>query len=144
MDSLLLTVEDPGVGWLSANRPTRNHAHLARNRREWHSATEVALRSLLGAQGVTSLEPPVVATWTTHRTRGGNADADNLAPTTKPILDALVAAGCLPDDHDGIIPIRTYCRGPNRPRRAITVSLRGVGSVCPTCGAPAGRAGGAS
>lgn len=56
------------------------------------------------------------------------ADADNIAPTLKPILDGMVAAGVIPEDNANVV-LRTSCRivlkrddpTPNMGARLVTI-----------------------
>lgn len=49
------------------------------------------------------VRPPVQITATVHRTTRAKADAHNVTPTIKATIDALVACGVIPEDHDGIV-----------------------------------------
>ncbi|AYD89493.1 hypothetical protein D5R93_04420 [Actinomyces lilanjuaniae] len=41
------------------------------------------------------------------------ADPPNAYPVTKALLDGLVRAGLLSDDHSGIVVAQAFCRGPS-------------------------------
>ena len=89
-------------------------------RRYWLDLVPAKLRQ----HGVRALELPgrahivVTFAWPDQRRR----DVGNLQPTAKVITDAVVRAGVLPDDHDGLV-VGPDCRrayGPHSVRLTIT------------------------
>lgn len=93
-----VTIE--GTRWASLNGSHRNHhAHQALMN-DWKARGVVAI---FAGKTLPHYEEPVAITATVRRTRNAKADAHNVAPTIKACIDALVACGVIPDDHDGIV-----------------------------------------
>lgn len=103
--------------WMSANRPVTNHAHRSRIVRDLHMlAALAARRSDLGA-----VCEPCSIIWEIAYPKGTGVKADppNAAPTTKALLDGLVAAGCLSDDNPDVVVAQTFVRAPNTEVRGL-------------------------
>ena len=112
-----VTIE--GTRWANMNGSHGNHhAHQALMN-EWKQRAVLALReSYHAARFVT----PVQITATVRRTTNAKADAHNVTPTIKACIDALVACGVIPDDHDGIVRRLVIEGGPKA--KVPTVELR--------------------
>lgn len=107
----VLTIEIPApAAWINTN--TRMHRMAKANlTKQWRMAGFVAARNL------GPLNPPVRIIAHIWKPRNGRYDPNNLADTSKAIVDGLVDAGLLPDDsfkhvigpdhrHGGIGPAR--------------------------------------
>lgn len=88
----MITIEIPApCGWINTN--TRMHRMAKANlTKQWRMAGYVAARNL------DPMEPPVRIIAHIWKTRGGRYDPNNLADTTKAIVDGLVDSGLLVDD----------------------------------------------
>ena len=94
---------------LRVDLPWRTPPLRANDRRQWparHRTFQQALTEARWAVRAANLRPIVGATVTLHyrpATRR-TQDADGIAPTLKPVLDALVQEGVLPDDSWVCVP----------------------------------------
>lgn len=93
--SLVVTFDVPTARLLTSNkrRYYREAAKIAADLR--HEASEVGY--VLGAHDEGTILVRVL--WPNRKRR----DVHNIMPTVKPIIDGLVDAGVLPDDHDGVL-----------------------------------------
>ena len=111
------TVEGPS--WANLNGSHGNH-HA-------HQALMNAWKALaLAAIHEANLQPvdaPVTITATVRRTTAAKADAHNVTPTIKACIDAVVAAGLIEDDHDGIVKRLVIEAGPKAARPTIELTL---------------------
>ena len=108
-----------GRRWANLNGSHGNHhAHQALMN-EWQARSVVAIRQAR----CTPVAPPVTITAEVHRTRAGRADAHNVTPTIKACIDAAVACGLIPDDHDGIVSALVIRPGHKMPAPAITLTI---------------------
>lgn len=88
--SLTLTIPAP-AGWINTN--ARMHRMAKANlTKQWRMAGYVA------ARGLGPIAPPVRIVAHITKPRAGRYDPNNLADTTKAIVDGLVDAGLLEDD----------------------------------------------
>lgn len=89
--------------------PWRTPPLRANDRRAWpaqHKAFQQALTEARWAVRAANLTPVVGANVTLHYrpTTRRRQDSDGIAPTLKPVLDALVQEGVLPDDSWVCVP----------------------------------------
>lgn len=111
-----------GRKWAGLNGSRGNHhAHQALMD-EWKALAVAAIRAAK-CQPVT---PPVHITATVRRVRNGRADAHNVTPTIKAVIDAAVACELIPDDHDGIVRALTIQGGPKATAPTIELEIREV------------------
>ena len=103
--------------WMSANRPVTNHAQRARVVRDLHALAAWTARHA----GLGPVAEPCSIVWEVSYPKGTGAKADppNAAPTTKAVLDGLVAAGHLTDDNPDVVVAQTFTRGPNTKVRGL-------------------------
>jgi hypothetical protein len=85
-----LTIPAP-CQFINSNQRLHRMAQ-AKLTKTWREASAAA------AQGLDPFTPPVHITAHIWKPRGGRYDPNNLAPTTKAIVDGLVDAGLLADD----------------------------------------------
>lgn len=107
-----LTFTIPADLWLTSNRQSNNRGHRARIVRDLQNVAIVAAREA-GAIGMTG---PVSVDWTVRYPKGVRKDkgeASNAQPTTKALLDGLVAVGLLEDDGPKFVTSERFTRGPN-------------------------------
>lgn len=100
--------------WVSMNRSTRNHGHLARVRRDIQQIATVTLRN----DRAQPLEGTVEVDWTIHYPKGvswTHGDPVNAASITKPLLDATVDLGLIAGDGPATVASETFRRGENLP-----------------------------
>lgn len=95
-----------------------HHAHQALMD-TWKSLAILAIRKT----GCRPVDAPVVITATVRRTRNGKADAHNVTPTIKAVIDAAVACGLIEDDHDGIVSRLVIEAGPKAPKPTIELRI---------------------
>ena len=108
------TVE--GTRWANLNGSHGNpHGHQALMD-VWLGLAKIA------ARGLGPVDAPVVITATIRRTTNAKADAHNVTPTIKAVIDGAVKAGVIEDDHDGIVKRLVIEAGPKAKRP--TVELR--------------------
>lgn len=88
-----------GTKWCNLNGSHGHHRAHQALMDTWKQLGIVAIR----AAHLAPVEPPVQITATVHRTTRARSDAHNVTPTIKATIDALVACGVIPDDHDGIV-----------------------------------------
>jgi hypothetical protein len=89
---------------------------------EWKSRAILAARKA----GVTPVQTPVIITASVHRTTNAHSDAHNVTNSIKACIDAAVAVGVIPDDHDGFVHHLITERGPNMPMPAITIRIESL------------------
>lgn len=97
------------------------HAYQAQMN-EWKSRAILAARKA----NVRPVQPPVRITALVHRTTNAHSDAHNVTNSIKACIDAAVACGVIPDDHDGICWELVTKRGDNRPMPAVTIRVESV------------------
>ncbi|MEZ2373108.1 hypothetical protein [Arthrobacter sp. RCC_34] len=90
---LIFTIEAP-CDWINSNHRLHPLAK-ARLTKTWRNAAMTECQRV--APGL-QLQTPVHIEARIHKTRSGRWDPNNLAPTTKAIVDGLVDAGLIPDD----------------------------------------------
>ncbi len=107
----VLALEVPSSMWMSANREYGRGGYKKRLVTDLQRLTMLAAR----AAQVLPMPDPCDVLWTIRYPKGvtWKADPENSAPTCKPILDALVAAGYIEDDAPRHIHQRAWERGPN-------------------------------
>lgn len=108
-----LTFTIPADLWLTSNRHTTNRGHRARIVRDLH---DLAIATAQARRGLCAIGGPVWASWTVRYPKGVRKDkgeASNAQPTTKALLDGLVAVGLLEDDGPAHVVAETFRRGPN-------------------------------
>lgn len=90
MGEVILTIPAP-CQFINSNQRLHRMAQ-AKLTKTWRQASAAA------AQGLEPFSPPVHITAHIWKPRAGRYDPNNLAPTTKAIVDGLVDAGLLADD----------------------------------------------
>lgn len=102
----ILTVTAPAK-WLGTNQ--RDHFHQRANAtRTWREAAAWAAKSQhLPKFGM----GPVAITATVHRSDARKFDLDGVTPTIKACIDGIRDAGCLLEDHWGVVAELTIRRG---------------------------------
>lgn len=105
------------AAWVSAN--DRTHWRVKAERvKAWRLAASVLGRLV----SRTPMGTPVDITVTVHRTSARRADASNLAPTAKAVIDGLTDAGWWPDDDDQHIVSTTFVAGQPKARPTLTIT----------------------
>ena len=89
---------------------------------EWKTRAILAARKAK----VQPVQPPVVITALVHRTTNAHSDAHNVTNSIKACIDAAVACGVIPDDHDGYVRRLITERGPNMACPAITIRVESL------------------
>lgn len=113
MSALTFTI--PKALWLTANRHHANRGHRARIVSDLHDLAAATAR----AQHQGAYAGLVALDWTIRYPKGvrlDKGDASNSQPTTKALLDGLVAVGLLEDDGPKFVASETFRRGPNLTR----------------------------
>lgn len=113
------TFSTEGRKWANLNGSHGSHyAHQALMD-EWKQRAVIACRNArCGPVGT-----PVEITATVRRTTNAKADAHNVMPTIKACIDAAVACGVIPDDHDGIVRRLITQAGPKASVPTITLTI---------------------
>lgn len=106
----ILAIDVPVTDWLSANHRRHWADTAGRTKRIRERAGWEARRQKLGV-----LQPPVKIVATIGYPARFRADPPNAAPTVKAIIDGLVDACTLPDDHSEIVTSTSFERGPTSP-----------------------------
>lgn len=107
-----VTVTIPPALWMSSNRPIKNVGYKARVVRALqvlmtNAARETWLLPVAGAVNVDwTIQYPKSTGW-------AHGDPTNAAPTTKALLDAIVAGNWLIGDGPRVVMSETFRRGPN-------------------------------
>lgn len=121
---IILTIEDPGIGWHDSNKANNSHRQANRKRKQlWRTAAHQQALHYLRDHPGHEPTPTYGITYVTHRTANRKADADNLQPTCKAIRDGLVNAKLLEDDSDDHVKYTEYLRGNNADPCAVTVII---------------------
>lgn len=108
-----LTFTIPKALWLTANRAPHNRGWRARQ------VADLQAIARTEASGLDPIDGPVHADWTVRYPKGvrrDKGDAANAQPTTKALLDGLVASGLISDDGPLHVASETFRRGPNLDR----------------------------
>lgn len=123
-----LVFDIPKALWLTSNRHITNRQYRAAVVRNLH-----ALAALVAQQArLAPILTPAEAHWEVRYPKGVRTDkgeASNAQPTTKALLDGIVAARLLEDDGPKWIARETYERGANLDvpsLHRITLTLTGV------------------
>jgi hypothetical protein len=107
-----------GRKWANLNGPHGNpHAHQ-KLMDEWKVRAIAAIR----AAKCGAVDAPVLITATVRRTTNAKADAHNVTPSIKAVIDAAVSEHLIEDDHDGIVSGLLIQGGPKA--GAPTIELR--------------------
>lgn len=107
-----LTFTIPPECWLTSNRHSTNRGHRARQVNALHDLAILTAR----AARVVGIIGPVAVDWTVRYPKGVRRDkgeASNAQPTTKALLDGLVAVGLIADDGPLHVVSERFQRGPN-------------------------------
>lgn len=110
MTTLVFTI--PPELWLTANRAPHNRGWRARQ----VTSLQAIAAAVARAEDHQRYAGPVAVDWTVHYPKGVRKDkgeASNAQPTTKALLDGIVAAGVLEDDGPAWVSSETFRRGPN-------------------------------
>ena len=108
-----LTFTIPKALWLTSNRQIANRGYRQRIVADLQQIAAVAVRRHKPIKG------RVAAHWTVRYPKGVRRDkgeASNAQPTTKALLDGLVAVGLIEDDGPAWIVSETFERGANLDR----------------------------
>jgi hypothetical protein len=112
---MTVTFTVPKQLWLSANRPATNFGYRSRIVRDLHDLAILAAK----AARLTPIRGVVACDWEVRYPRGARTDkgeASNAQPTTKALLDGIVAGGWLADDGPAHVAWERFRRGPNLDR----------------------------
>lgn len=115
----MTTFTTEGRKWASMNG---SHGHYRAHQSlmdEWKQRAVVACRNARCGP----VQPPVVILAEVHRTTAREADAHNVTPSIKACIDAAVACGVIPDDHDGIVARLITQPGEKKPAPSITLTI---------------------
>lgn len=110
-------VSTSGTRWANLNGSHGNHFAHQKLMDEWKHLGIAAIR----ANHPGPVDAPVTITATVHRTTRAKADAHNVTPTIKALIDAAVFCGVIEDDHDGIVT-RLIIQ-PGEPTKRPTIDL---------------------
>ena len=115
---MTVTFSVAGRKWANLNGSHgSHHAHQALMD-EWKALGVAAIK----AAKCRPVAAPVIITATVRRTQNRPADAHNVTPTIKAVIDAAVSCGLIEDDHDGIVARLITEPGPKA--KAPTIELR--------------------
>lgn len=108
-----------GTRWANLNGSRGNHhAHQALMD-SWKQLAVLAIREAR----CEPVDAPVVITATVRRTTAAKADAHNVTPSIKAVIDAAVSEGLIEDDHDGILVRLVIEGGPKAKKPTIELLI---------------------
>jgi len=114
-------IEVPQVApWINSNDRTY-WAKKAQHTKAWKAAADVAARNRGGY-----FTCPVRIVCTYHKTRGGRWDVGNLQPTSKALVDGLVAAGVIYDDSNEYVVGPDNRAGAKRAQACVVIRIEPI------------------
>jgi hypothetical protein len=108
-----------GPRWANLNGSHGNHHAHQSLMDAWKA---LALAAITEAN-LRPVDAPVTITATVRRTTNARADAHNVTPTIKACIDAVVSAGLIEDDHDGILARLIIQGGPKAARPTVEIEV---------------------